>query len=60
MSEDPPSRAEQARAQEQRAIETINAIVAGGDLSKETLDLSNEFTDRQTARLTSWLRGKKP
>ena len=28
----------------------------GGDLTQETLNLSNEFTDRQTARLTDWLR----
>lgn len=28
----------------------------GGDLTRETLDLSNEFTDRQTARLTGWWR----
>ena len=52
-------RAERARQQEERAAETIAAIFAGGDLADETLQLSNEFTDRQSARLGSWLRGSR-
>lgn len=50
---------ERARAQETRAIETINAIFAGGDLGEETLDLSNEFTDRQAARIAAWVRPRR-
>ena len=49
-------RAARARAQEQRAIEALDAIFAGGDLTEESMKLSNEFTDRQAARLTKWLK----
>lgn len=49
-------RAARARAQEQRAIEALDAIFSGGDLTEESLKLSNEFTDRQTARLSKWFR----
>lgn len=28
----------------------------GGDLGQQTQSLSNEFTDRQTARLGAWWR----
>jgi hypothetical protein len=45
-----------AETQEQRAARTIRAIFAGGDLGAETLRLSNEFTDRQVARLKAALR----
>lgn len=45
-----------ARAQQLRAERAIAAIFAGGDLASETLNLSNEFTDRQTARLSKLLR----
>lgn len=37
-------------------MRALRAIFDGGDLSAETLNLSNEFTDRQTARLSRWLR----
>jgi hypothetical protein len=37
--------------QQQRAMRAIQAIFSGGDLAAETLQLSNEFTDRQVARL---------
>lgn len=40
--------------QQQRAIRAIESIFAGGDLQAETLRLSNEFTDRQVARLRRW------
>lgn len=53
-SEQPDS--EHHETQEQRAMRAVQAIFAGGDLSAETLNLSNEFTDRQTARLGRWLR----
>ena len=41
---------------QQRAIRAIEAIFAGGDLAAETLQLSNEFTDRQVARLKNAIR----
>lgn len=47
---------QQQETQEQRAVRAVQAIFAGGSLSAETLNLSNEFTDRQTARLVRWLR----
>jgi len=37
--------------QQQRATRAIDAIFSGGDLAAETMQLSNEFTDRQVARL---------
>jgi uncharacterized protein YoaH (UPF0181 family) len=40
--------------QQQRAIETINAIAAGGNPSVEAFRLANDFTDRQTAKLSGW------
>jgi hypothetical protein len=49
-----------ALTQEQRAIETINAIAAGGDPSLEAFRLANDFTDRQTAKLSAWFRRWKP
>lgn len=42
--------------QQQRAIRAIEAIFSGGDLAAETLQLSNEFTDRQVARLKKAIR----
>jgi len=41
---------------EKRALEAIAAINAGASPSAEAFSLSNEFTDRQTARLRTWLR----
>jgi hypothetical protein len=49
-------RQQRALAQQERAIEAINAIFSGSDLTEESLRLANEFTDRQTARLSAWLR----
>ena len=42
--------------QQQRAIRALESIYSGGDLTDETLALSNEFTDLQTARLGTWWR----
>jgi hypothetical protein len=42
--------------QQQRAMRAIAAIFSGGDLAAETLQLSNEFTDRQVARLKAAVR----
>jgi hypothetical protein len=42
--------------QQERAVAAISAIMSGADLTTEAMALSNEFTDRQTARLSSWLR----
>lgn len=38
-------------------MRALAAIQDGADLTEETMRLSNEFTDRHTARLTTWLRG---
>jgi hypothetical protein len=43
-----------ALTQQERAIETINAIAAGADPSREAFRLANDFTDRQSAKLSSW------
>lgn len=42
--------------QEQRAQRAIEAIFSGADLNAEAMQLANEFTDRQTARLAAWVR----
>ena len=42
--------------QEERAVRSLQAIFGGADLTAETTRLANEFTDRQTGRLTGWLR----
>ncbi|WP_368499011.1 hypothetical protein [Herbiconiux sp. A18JL235] len=49
-------RMRRADEQERRALEALGSISRGGDLGAETLALSNEFTDRQTARFGAWLR----
>ena len=41
---------------EKRALEAIAAVNAGANPTQEAFTLSNEFTDRQTARLTAWWR----
>jgi hypothetical protein len=55
-----PAGDESSLTQQQRAIETINAIAAGGDLTVETFRLANDFTDRQTAKLSAWFGRWKP
>lgn len=45
--------------QQQRAIRAIEAIFSGADLATETLQLSNEFTDRQVERLRRAMRRPK-
>ena len=45
--------------QEQRAQRAIEAIFSGSDLTEEAMTLANEFTDRQTARLSKWVRGRR-
>ena len=42
--------------QQQRAMRAIQAIFSGGDLAAESLQLSNEFTDRQVERLKAAVR----
>lgn len=49
-------RARAQREQEERALRALDAIHGGGDLAAESQALSNEFTDRQAARITGWLR----
>jgi hypothetical protein len=41
--------------QQERAIAAINAIAAGADPSREAFRLANDFTDRQTAKLSDWV-----
>ena len=41
---------------EKRALEAIAAINAGANPTREAFTLSNEFTDRQSARLSAWVR----
>lgn len=48
-----------AAAQQAKAEQTLRAIFAGGDLTAETMQLSNDFTDELTGRLTSRLRGTR-
>lgn len=38
-------------------MRALAAIQGGADLTDEAMTLSNEFTDRHTARFTSWVRG---
>jgi len=52
---DDDERRRRAAEQEERALRALESIRQGGDLGAETLELSNEFTDRHTARLKAWL-----
>ena len=45
--------------QEERAIRSLQAIFSGADLTAETTQLANEFTDRQSGRLTGWLKRRR-
>lgn len=58
MTTDESERMRRTAEQEKRALEALASIHAGGDLGEETLALSNEFTDRQTARVRAWLRAR--
>ena len=51
LPEEPPE-----ETQEERAVRSLQAIFGGADLTAETMQLANEFTDRQTGRLKGWLR----
>jgi hypothetical protein len=42
--------------QEERAMRSLQAIFRGADLTAESMQLANEFTDRQTGRLKKWFR----
>ena len=42
--------------QEAQALHALEAIMNGGDLSAESMRLSNDFTDRQTGGLAAWFR----
>ena len=41
--------------QEERATRSLMAIFGGADLTAETMQLANEFTDRQSGRFSRWL-----
>jgi hypothetical protein len=45
----------QQESQEERATRSLKAILGGADLTAETMQLANEFTDRQTGRFSRWL-----
>ena len=51
QSDEPPE-----ETQEERALRSLHAIFDGADLTAESMQLANEFTDRQTGRLNGWLR----
>ena len=51
-------KADVPETQEQRAERAIRAIMAGANPAVEAEILANEFTDRQTARLRNWVRGR--
>ncbi|MCU1446678.1 hypothetical protein [Cryobacterium sp.] len=53
---DDQERRRRATEQEQRALRGLESIFIGGDLVEESLKLSNQFTDRQTGRLSAWFR----
>ncbi|KQM14920.1 hypothetical protein ASF83_02510 [Plantibacter sp. Leaf171] len=57
MGED--ERRRRAAEQEARALRALEAIRNGGDLSKETLDLSNEYSDSLGTRVAAWFRGAR-
>ena len=42
--------------QEQRALRALQEVYGGADLTAEAEQLANEFTDRQTGRLSHWLK----
>ena len=46
----------QEETQEERAVRSLEAILSGADLTSESMQLANEFTDRQTGRFKSWMR----
>jgi hypothetical protein len=50
---------ERELTQEERALEAIKAVAEGANPTQEAFRLSNEFTDRQTARFWAWLRRLK-
>ncbi|MGK9146781.1 hypothetical protein KXS11_04035 [Plantibacter flavus] len=50
-------RRKRAAEQEARALRALESIMNGGDLGKETLDLSNEYSEGVWARFTTWFRG---
>lgn len=52
-------RRKRAAEQEARALRALESIAQGGDLGKETLDLSNEYSDGVGARLRAWMHGMK-
>ena len=52
-------RRKRAAEQEARALRALESIKNGGDLGKETLDLSNEYSDGLGTRVAAWFRGAR-
>jgi hypothetical protein len=57
--DEPESPAKKPQTQEERALRSLQAIFGGADLTAETTQLANEFTDRHSGRLTSWVKRKR-
>jgi hypothetical protein len=53
---DTPDRERRASEQQRRAEDALASILNGGDAAEESAQLSNRFTDEQTARLSVWLK----
>lgn len=49
-------RRKRAAEQEARALRALESIRNGGDVGKETLDLSNEYSDGLRTRVVAWFR----
>ncbi|MGO2751207.1 MAG: hypothetical protein ACTIA6_14240 [Pseudoclavibacter sp.] len=47
---------QRAPTQQERAEATLRSIMAGGNLTAETMKLSNDFTDRHVSRLKALFR----
>jgi len=49
-----PADGDEEETQEQRALRHISAIAGGADIAEQASHLSNDFTDRFTARIVGW------
>jgi hypothetical protein len=54
-----PADDDEEETQEQRALRHISAMANGADITKHASDLSNDFTDRFTARIVDWFTRRR-
>jgi len=54
-----PADGDEEETQEQRALRHISAMANGADITEHASDLSNDFTDRITARIVGWFTRRK-